>query len=641
MSPGPERVPTLPEPFRPHLAAQAARPAPLSPLPLSQELQRAVEEIKSRTPVEDLVREYVPDLKKAGSLWQACCPFHDEKTPSFKVDARRGYWRCYGSCDEGGDQISFVMHHSNVEFMEAIEILGARVGVEIPRNTRREPERPDDPAYSVLARAADFFQRQLEGPGAAEARDYLASRGLSAETIDTFGLGWAPGDNALLNATRRRSVPVELLERCGLARRSDRGQPYDFFRRRLMIPIRDLNGRVVGFGARRLGEGEGPKYVNTPETDLFKKSRLIYGYDLSQPEARRARHLVLMEGYTDVMAAHQVGLYEVGAVLGTATTENHARLVRKAGPKRISLVFDGDEAGSRAARKALMGLLHMEVELHIVQLPGGQDPCDLLLGEGLEAFRAHLDAAPVWHQVLFPQARGLSGAALRDEVNELLDVIECVKTPVERASLRKLLAEAIDLSPEAIEAQHAQRSRRPGRGPQAAPEGDGASGPAQPAPAAPVGLDRQLQEVFADLVGALLLDASLTPLVQPHRDQCLDEGLQAVLDAILALYEDVEAEICAASVMTCLADHPAAALVAGLDDRARQAASAKELVDGALERLARRAHDRREKQLKAQITQLECELPGAGPEAAASLGKELNGLLIELRDLQRIIRGDS
>jgi DNA primase len=602
---------------------------------------RALEEIKSRTPVEDLVREYVPTLKRSGALWQACCPFHEEKTPSFKVDPRKGYWRCYGACDEGGDQIDFIKRHVGVEFMEAVRILASRVGVELPERRGAGPDRREDPGYEVLARAASFYQRQLARPEGAAAREYLEERGLSAATVEAFGLGWAPASGRALAGSAsggKQPVPFDLLERCGLARRKDGGRPYDFFRGRLMIPIRDLEGRVVGFGGRRLGDGDGPKYVNTPETDLFKKSRLIYGLDLALAEARRARHLVLMEGYTDVMAAHQVGLPIAGAVLGTSTTEDHARLVRRAGARRVSLVFDGDEAGSRAARKALRGLLHLEVPLHVVRLPGGQDPCDLLLGEGREAFEALLEAAPPWEEALFPEAAGLRGTDLSREVDELLELIHQVKAPVERSSLIRDLSEATGLAVPVLEEQWRLRGQRPAVRPAVGPDGGQAQSESRPA-APPV--DRQLNRIFADLIGALLLDASLTPRVEPHLEACEDPRLRRVLEAILELYQDLDAVIDPSSVMNQLGEDEARSLIPRLADRAAAAACPQELVDGALERLQRRSDERRAAELSDEIRELEQGLERAAPDERASLEERLHALYAEYTELMKRTRGDA
>ena len=301
------------------------------------DLKRVIETIKLRVPIEDLVRDRVPALKKQGALWVACCPFHDERTPSFKVDPRRGSWHCFGACATGGDQISFLQRLDHLEFMEALEILAARVGVELPRRGRGRDEATDlDPLTTALDRSAEFYRRQLASREGRIARNYLEERGITANTIEAFGLGYAPSTGqALVGFARALVRDGELpttgaFTRAALVRVGDSGRPFDFFRGRLMIPIRDAKGRTVGFGARRLLDdadtpaGAGPKYINSPETPAFHKGRVIYGLDRAIADVRRSGHLILVEGYTDVIAAHQAGLSTVAAVLGTSTTEDHA-----------------------------------------------------------------------------------------------------------------------------------------------------------------------------------------------------------------------------------------------------------------------------------------------------------------------------
>ena len=288
------------------------------------EFRRVLEDIKLRAPIEEIVGERVPLVQKGRVFW-ACCPFHDEKTGSFKVDPERGTWYCFGACRKGGDVISFLQESDGVTFMDALEILASRVGVTLPR---RRPRRTveGDKGLAALAFADQWYQRQLSGPAGREARGYLERRGITRSAIEAFGLGFAPTGRAFLDAAHAEGIRFEDLESTGLARRGEDGSVYSFFRGRLMIPIRDLSSQTVAFGARRLSEGEhaGPKYVNTPETTYFHKGRLVYALDRAIESVRRAGHLVLVEGYTDVIAAHQAGVPFVAAVLGTATTSDHA-----------------------------------------------------------------------------------------------------------------------------------------------------------------------------------------------------------------------------------------------------------------------------------------------------------------------------
>ena len=359
------------------------------------EFRRALDDIKARAPIEEIVGERVNLVPRGRLLW-ACCPFHDEKTPSFKIDPAAGTWYCFGACRKGGDVVQFLIEADGVGFMDAVEILASRTGVELPRK-KRERNPSDDRGLAALAFADHWYQRQLAGPGGRDARGYLERRGVERSAIEAFGLGFAPAGRAFLEAARAEGIRFEDLERTGLARRGEDQSAYSFFRGRLMIPIRDEKGRTVAFGARRLIDGEagGPKYINTPETPYFHKGRVIYALDRAMSAVRRSGHLVLVEGYTDVIAAHQAGLPTVAAVLGTATTRDHARLAKRAAARRISLVFDGDEAGRQAAYRGLEGLLSLEADIEVVVLPPGKDPADVL-ADGVEAFQARLDAGLSW-----------------------------------------------------------------------------------------------------------------------------------------------------------------------------------------------------------------------------------------------------
>lgn len=646
-SPGtPHRTPTsarLPSELRPHSSLSF-------PPHLSHDFRRAVEEIKLRAPIEDVVREYVPTLTKRGALWKACCPFHSEKTPSFTVSPSRGTWHCFGACSTGGDQISFVQEVTGLPFMEALEILADRTGVELPKSGGGAKERGPDPAFDVLRRAASFYQEVLAGPEGAAARAYLAERGLTQQTLTDFGVGFSPASGqAFVDLARAERLPWELLDRSGLARKNDRGGAYDFFRGRLMIPIRDAEGRTVGFGARRIGDDSGgPKYINTAETPLFKKSQLIYGLDLALREARREKHLILVEGYTDVMAAHQVGLARVGAVLGTATTEDHARLVRRAGARRVSLVFDGDEAGSQAARRALRGLLHLEVDLQVVTLPPGQDPCDLLIHGGAEAFLRQVEAGRDWFAHELAGLEGLVGVSLSQEVDELLSLLTCLKRPVHRQSLIGELANHLGISVEALREQWAtseagrrQRSaaarendlrgseRGPAAGRREAEPSERTPAPEAPAPPRPV--DPRIVRAYGEILGSILLDSSLVPLARPWVEYCEEVHLRRLLELVLEMYEDVEAEITSGTLLTALGEDPARDRVVPLVDSAANAASPKALLDGALDYLNTRRVERRIRDLKRRVAELEQNLSGAPEETDGRAAEDdLRKVLAEL-----------
>lgn len=592
------------------------------------EFKRAIESIKLRAPVEDVVRERIPDLRKAGSLWVACCPFHEEKTPSFKVDPRRGSWHCYGACAEGGDQISFVQKLDNLSFMDALEILAARTGVELPRSSSRRRDDGDDPGYAALAEADAFYQTQLHTAEGRRALQYLQERGLEENTLKAFGVGYAPANGRALSelAGKRRSI----FEKAGLTRTNDSGRPYDFFRGRLIIPIRDAKGRTVGFGARRLSDGDeaGPKYINSAESPYFHKGRIIYGLDRAIDDVRRGGRMVLVEGYTDVMAAHQVGLPYVAAVLGTSTTEDHAGLVRRAGARRVSLVFDGDVAGQKAAFRALSGLLPLELELEVVSLPTGQDPCDLLIQGGNQPFLAALEHATSWFDFVVQGLNGMTGVDLAREVDRVFELVLRLPKPVHRESLIVQLAERLNLPVESLREQWNQLPERRRQKARREAQAEEPVVEVTPEPRAQPVAPR-VQQAFRGLTGAVLLDSSLVPLVRPYAERCPVEGLRAIIACVLELYEDVDAVIDQQNVMTTLGEHPARELVVPCVEYALQAESPKSLMDGELAYLREREIEWERRRIAREIVDLERAV-GEGQEDAESSLNEALGRLNEL-----------
>lgn len=584
---------------------RAERPRPSTPGAATalqdRQFKELVETVKLRIPIEDAVRERVGELRRAGALFAACCPFHDERTPSFKVDPRRGTWHCYGACGTGGDVISFVQRFDGVEFAEALELLAARAGVELPQGWRGARGRDDGrfaALHGALATAEGVYARALRGPDGARAREYLRERGIADAIVEAFGLGWAPERRSVLaeHAGREGRAAVEVFAAAGLVRRGE-GRLYDFFRGRLMIPIRDEQGRTVGFGGRVLVSApDSPKYVNTPETPVFHKGRLVYGLDKAMDAVRRARHVFLVEGYTDVMAAHQAGLRQVVAVLGTSTTEEHAALLRRTGARRITLVFDGDEAGRRASLRALAGLLPLPVEIDVVRLPGGKDPCDLLVERGAAGLEDLMPGALPWLEFAAEGLVGLAGAALSDGVDEVLRLVQGLATPVMRESALARLSEVLALPAESLR----QQARRLGRRatPQRTQE---APRPRPEAPSAPATPSQRLAlDAYRDLAGAVLLDNSLIPAVSGSFEGCPDASIAEVLAAVIELYEDAQDEdpIDGVRVMTALGASPARELVVPLEVRARAGESPRQLAEGAVRRLAELADEREFARLK-------------------------------------------
>ncbi len=357
-------------------------------------------------------------LTKKGKDYWACCPFHQEKTPSFSVSSERQAYHCFG-CKAGGNVIGFIMARNNVDYVGAIETLAAHYSMEVPREGGGR-ERPDQGIYDILAEAASCFVTWLQDADkGTKAREYLEHRRLKKETIEHFSLGFVPpGWDNLLAKLGTDEARRELLHKAGLARRrdSDNGL-YDMFRGRLMFPIRDVRGRIIGFGGRTLG-GDEPKYINSPQTPVFHKARELYGLFEARQASRRIESFVLVEGYTDVIALHQAGITNGVATLGTAVGEPHFRALFRYADE-IACCFDGDTAGRSAARAAMLQsipALAVNKRLKFAFLPEGEDPDSLVSTQGARAFNKRLSTADLFSEYFFEEMHaGLNLAALEDQ----------------------------------------------------------------------------------------------------------------------------------------------------------------------------------------------------------------------------------
>jgi DNA primase len=349
----------------------------------------AIDRIRQAVDIVSLVRESVP-LIKAGANFKACCPFHQEKTPSFTVNPDRQSFKCFG-CGEGGDLFSFVMKTENVSFPEALQILADRAHIELPKYEGEDsgPSRDEKAMlYRVTRWAAAMFHRWLvEDAVGAPALKYLTDRGITTETIKTFQLGFAPdGWSNLLDAAEAKSIPIEAMHTAGLLSTSERSEKgYDRFRSRVIFPISDARDRAIGFGARAMDDSE-PKYLNSPETPLFSKGRTLYGLNTTRGALTEMRQAIVVEGYMDAIMAHQHGVPNVVGVLGTALTRDHVRLLRRYVDEAVVL-FDADNAGINSANRSIDAFAAEELTARVVTLPDGLDPDDFLRQHGVEAFR--------------------------------------------------------------------------------------------------------------------------------------------------------------------------------------------------------------------------------------------------------------
>ena len=353
-----------------------------------------LDELRVRTTLSAIIAPSVK-LTKAGREFKACCPFHQEKSPSFTVNDEKGFYHCFG-CGAHGDAIRFLTDSRGMQFIDAVKELAGKAGMDVPAQDLKSREKHERSAglHDVMAAAQGWFAEQLAGIDGAGARDYLKGRGIDAAAVQRFGIGYAPDSRGKLKTALAHFDEDKLVESGMLIRPDDGKSTYDRFRGRLMIPIRDPRGRFIAFGGRILGPGE-PKYLNSPDTPLFDKGRTLYNLDLASPASRKAGRVIVVEGYMDVIGLDRAGITEVVAPNGTALTEAQLERMWRLEPAPI-LCFDGDAAGRKASiRAATRALPHLAPErtLRFVTLPAGQDPDDVVNAGGKPAIEALLAAA--------------------------------------------------------------------------------------------------------------------------------------------------------------------------------------------------------------------------------------------------------
>ncbi|MEH6756590.1 MAG: DNA primase [Parasphingorhabdus sp.] len=397
-----------------------------------------LDELRSRITLSTLIGRTVK-VQKAGREFKACCPFHNEKSPSFTINDEKGFYHCFG-CGAHGDAIRWMTDQRGLGFMDAVKDLAAEAQMEVTAPDPRAAQRQETRAtlHDVMAAAQDWFVEQFNGVEGTAARDYLKNRGVSDATIREFGFGFAPDSRGRLKDALSIHGLDQLVE-AGLLIKVDDRDPYDRFRGRLMIPIRDPRGRVIAFGGRILGDGE-PKYLNSPDTPLFDKGRTLYNLDKASPASRQTGRILVVEGYMDAIALAQAGFEDVVAPLGTALTEHQIERIWKMVEAPI-LCFDGDNAGQKAAMRAALRalpILRPSHSLNFISLPTGQDPDDLIRSDGPQAFAALIDK---------PQMLG-------DKIWQVEFDAEPLNTPETKAGLKKRLSDHVrDIADQDI-AQH-------------------------------------------------------------------------------------------------------------------------------------------------------------------------------------------
>ena len=454
------------------------------------------EQVRDATDIVEIIGERVA-LRPAGpGRYSGLCPFHNETAPSFQVHAERGFFHCFG-CKESGDVFSFLMKREGLQFLEAVHLLARRAGIPIPERNPRRASR-DEQLREANRKALAFYRKALRGESGKEALAYLRERGLSRETIEKYGLGFAPGDwEGLGAALGRAGVSKSTLVEAGLAREGNRGGHYDFFRNRLIFPIFDSQSRVAGFAGRSL-DGSEPKYVNSPDSPIYRKRSVLYGFHHQRSAIRRERSAVLFEGYFDCLSAWQAGITGAVAVCGTALTPDHAKLLA-AQAREVVLAFDGDEAGRRATRTSLPVLLEAQLAVRVVPIAPGSDPDEVLREAGGAAFRTAIREAPGFVEFLVNEAGsepGGAGGNRADALRGVLEVIARASSPLDREEWLAEAAGPLGFSHAAAQEEMARLLRRPRperARPDRAPEPGTPGEAAAPAPqASPTPAERDL-----------------------------------------------------------------------------------------------------------------------------------------------------
>jgi DNA primase len=445
----------------------------------------SLERLKESVDIVEVIGAHT-DLRRQGARWVGLCPFHDERTPSFSVDAQEKLYHCFG-CGVGGDAIKFVEEKEGLGFAEAVELLADRYGVELQReqeDPRAEAKRAQRRRLEqLLDRTGAYYANYLwESKEAGKAREYLAERGLGEEGLRAFGVGYAPSAwDKILVRGQQAGFSVREMHDVGLVQRNQRGQEYDRFRSRIMFPIRDRRGRTLGFGGRAMRSDQGAKYVNTAETDFFHKSQLLYGVDRAKAAIAKAGRAVVVEGYTDVLALHQAGVEEAVGVMGTAITgEQVATLSGMV--EEVVLALDADSAGQEAMLRAQRVAAGRRMRLRVAAMPAGVDPAEMMAAaEGPERFRELVDSAlelTDFQVRLVLDRTDVASPVERDRaLAEVAPVLAGMEESASRADLVRRVAEQLDLEPALVMGRVVAATPASGGGEEAAPSGAGAQAP--------------------------------------------------------------------------------------------------------------------------------------------------------------------
>nr|WP_209436453.1 DNA primase [Kocuria subflava] len=617
-----------------------------------------IDEVRSRTDIREIVEGYVT-LKSAGiGSYKGLCPFHDERTPSFHVRPQYGTYHCFG-CDESGDVIAFLMALEHTTFTETVERLAARIGYELHYEQGQGPDREAVGRRQRLLDAhkvaAEYFQAQLRTRGAAEAQKYLGERGFTPQDAQDYGVGYAPkGWDHLLKHLRTRGYNDDELEATGMFSAGNRGL-YDRFRGRLIFPIRGIGGEVIGFGARKLyDDDQGPKYLNTPETQLYKKSQVLYGIEKAKRQIAKQRQVVVVEGYTDVMSMHLAGVPTAVATCGTAFGAEHIKIVRRflsddGSGGEVVFTFDGDAAGQKAALRAFEEDQKFMAQTFVAVEPGGMDPCELRLAKGDAAVRSLLNSKqPLFKFAIQATMKRFDLNTLEGKVQALratAPIVAQIRDVTLRPAYARQLAgwlglEVADVVNAVEVAARAPRGQSQGYEPRFEPPVE------QPQDVAPrfqlpnprdpmLRAEREALEVVVQ-VPHLLGD---TEWEQFTAVECAHPAHTAIHDAVSAVYSgagahDVQQGRAWVEALTAAVPEQLRGYVAGLSMRALPASNDVQLqryAAGVVAHLFDRQIHRRQADLRAQLERTDSR---AEPEAFQAISRQLMELEVERRKLQ-------
>ncbi len=410
--------------------------------------QYFIDDLKNRADLVRIIQPYAQDLKKKGANWMACCPFHQEKTPSFSVNPSKGFYKCFG-CGKGGSVYNFLMEMEGLNFPEAIKRVAEISGVMLPepiddkayeanKKKKVEKKKLSDEIIELNKIALEFWETELQAKNAKAkaAREYLKKRGISDETQKAFHIGFSPDKwDGLLNLLREKNIDEKLIEQSGLVSvHEEKDSIYDRFRGRIMFPVLDVNGNPVAFGARAMGKDE-PKYLNSPETAAYIKGENLYGLFQSKDDIRKKKFAILVEGYLDLIALYQFGITNTAASLGTAFTPEQSKLLSRFA-KRVVINYDGDSAGIKAARRAIEHLLPQDFDVKVLVLPDGKDPDDFIRENGKDAYDERRGKAAGFLRFALDASvagRNLNNAKQKSEaIEDFLSVIPAIRNNVQR-----------------------------------------------------------------------------------------------------------------------------------------------------------------------------------------------------------------